>query len=185
MTDSTIHLESATFGGGCFWCTEAVFTELKGVHEVKPGYMGGQLQAPTYEQVCTGETGHVEVIRVLFDPQVISYGQLLGVFFATHDPTQLNRQGNDVGTQYRSVVFARNSEQTAAASAFIAKLEADDVFGAPVVSTVEPEQEFWEAEEYHHDFYARNPEQGYCAVVITPKVSRFRSEYANLLAGAA
>lgn len=183
MEDRNVRLESATFGGGCFWCTEAVFKDLKGVHEVKPGYMGGQLPEPTYEQVCTGETGHAEVIRVLYDPEVISYGQLLGVFFSTHDPTQLNRQGNDVGTQYRSVIFARTAEQSAAAQAFIGQLEADGLFSAPVVTAVENEQEFWEAEEVHHDYYARNPEQGYCAVVIAPKVNRFRQEYADLLSG--
>src|SRR5690554_6846405 len=121
MADQSTDFESATFGGGCFWCTEAVFKDLKGVHEVKPGYMGGHVQAPTYEQVCTGETGHAEVIRVLYDPATISFGQLLGVFFATHDLTQLNRQGNDIGTQYRSVVFTRDEDQAAAAREFISQ----------------------------------------------------------------
>ncbi len=185
MEERTVQLESATLGGGCFWCTEAVFKDLKGVHEVLPGYMGGHVDKPTYEQVCTGETGHAEVIRVVYDPGVISYGQLLGVFFATHDPTQLNRQGHDIGTQYRSVIFTRNADQAAAAAAFVSQLQADEVFDAPVVTVIEPEQEFFRAEDYHHDFYARNPDQGYCAAVITPKVSRFRREYADLLTGSA
>src|SRR5690625_744632 len=146
MEDRNVRLESATFGGGCFWCTEAVFKDLKGVHEVKPGYMGGQLPEPTYEQVCTGETGHAEVIRVLFDPEVISYGQLLGVFFSTHDPTQLNRQGNDVGTQYRSVIFARTAAQSAAAEAFIGQLEADGGLSAQGVAVVDAVQDLWDDE---------------------------------------
>lgn len=174
-------LKEATFGGGCFWCTEAVFGELEGVLSVVPGYSGGHVADPTYEQVCEGTTGHVEVIRLRFDPARISFGQLLGVFFATHDPTQLNRQGNDVGEQYRSVVFAHDEHQAEEARAFISRLEADGTFDAPVVTAVEPLSSFYVAEDVHHSFYADNPQQPYCAAVITPKVARFRKEYADLL----
>lgn len=173
-------LEQATFGGGCFWCTEAVFDELRGVHSVEPAYAGGHVDNPSYEAVCTGTTGHVEVIRINYDPSVITYEQLLGVFFSTHDPTTLNRQGNDVGTQYRSVIFAHDEAQAAAARDFIAGL--DGVFPDPVVTTVEDLTNYWPAEDYHRDYFARNPQQGYCAAVIAPKVARFRARYADLLA---
>ncbi len=173
-------LEQATFGGGCFWCTEAVFDELRGVHSVEPAYAGGHVDNPSYEAVCTGTTGHVEVIRINYDPSVITYEQLLGVFFSTHDPTTLNRQGNDVGTQYRSVIFAHDEAQAAPARDFIAWL--DGVFPDPVVTTVEDLTNYWPAEDYHRDYFARNPQQGYCAAVIAPKVARFRARYADLLA---
>lgn len=174
-------LKEATFGGGCFWCTEAVFADLEGVLGVVPGYSGGRTTDPSYEEVCSGTTGHVEVIRIRFDPARISFGQLLGVFFSTHDPTQLNRQGNDIGEQYRSVVFAHDGGQAEEAEAFIRKLEEDAVFDAPIVTAVEPLDGFYVAEDEHHRFYANNPQQAYCAAVITPKVAQFRRNWAHLL----
>jgi peptide-methionine (S)-S-oxide reductase len=170
----------ATFGGGCFWCTEAVFKELRGVERVESGYAGGAVDAPSYEAVCTGRTGHAEVVRVTYDPSVVSYRDLLEVFFATHDPTQLDRQGADVGTQYRSAVFYADEAQRATAEGVIAELARDGVFDAPVVTTLEPLGTFWPAERYHQDYYARNPRQGYCQVVIAPKLAKFRQRFAEL-----
>jgi len=174
-------LKEATFGGGCFWCTEAVFADLEGVLGVVPGYSGGRTADPSYEEVCSGTTGHVEVIRIRFDPARISFGQLLAVFFSTHDPTQLNRQGNDIGEQYRSVIFAHDDRQAEEAEAFIRKLGEDAVFDAPIVTAVEPLGSFYVAEDEHHRFYAENPQQAYCAAVITPKVAQFRKNWAHLL----
>lgn len=173
--------ELATVGGGCFWCVEAVFVELQGVHAVVSGYMGGATDAPTYEQVCTGRSGHAEVIQVEFDPTHLSYGDLLDVFFATHDPTTLNRQGADAGTQYRSVIFAHSEEQRQIAEAKIHELNAERVFPSPIVTTVEPLAKFWPAETYHQSYYAGHALQPYCQAVITPKLAKFRQKFAGRL----
>jgi peptide-methionine (S)-S-oxide reductase len=173
--------EQATLAGGCFWCLEAVFDELRGVERVESGYAGGHVPNPSYQQVCTGATGHAEVVRVTYDPAVVSYRDLLGVFFSTHDPTQLNRQGADVGTQYRSAVFYHTPEQREAAREVIAELEAQRVWDAPVVTTLEPLTEFYPAEDYHRDYYRSNPEQGYCRAVVAPKVAKFRKQFLDRL----
>ena len=167
----------AVFGGGCFWCTEAVFDELRGVHSVVSGYAGGNVKNPTYEQVCSGRTGHAEVIKIKFDPQEISFRDLLTVFFATHDPTTLNRQGNDVGTQYRSAVFYANEEQKREAENFIKDLADANAFGKPVVTTIEPLGEFYPAEDYHQHYFQNNPGQGYCQAVVAPKVAKARKQF--------
>ncbi len=176
LTDKprTMKSEVATLGGGCFWCTEAVFSELKGVEKAEPGYSGGSLPNPSYEQVCSGKTGHAEVVQVTFDPTAISYRDILDVFFATHDPTTLNRQGNDVGTQYRSVIFYHNEEQKATAEKTIEELTEAKTLNAPIVTQVEPFKAFYQAEEYHKNYFKRHPEQAYCQVVIAPKVAKFR-----------
>lgn len=174
--------EIAVFAGGCFWCTEAVFSELKGVTEVVPGYTGGNIPDPSYEQVCTGRTGHAEAVRVTFDPSVISYKDLLEIFLSTHDPTSLNRQGADVGTQYRSAVFYATEEQRRAAEETIRELAEGRVFdGKKIVTEVAPLREFYAAEDYHRDYFKRNPSQGYCRAVISPKMAKFRSHYASRL----
>jgi peptide-methionine (S)-S-oxide reductase len=177
--------ETAVFGGGCFWCTEAVFKNLRGVVSVMPGYAGGPSKPdapnPTYEAVCTGTTGHAEAIRIEFDPKQIGFNDLLTVFFATHDPTTLNRQGNDVGTQYRSIVLYTTPEQRDAAEAFIKKLNDSDPGGRPVVTEVKPLDKFYEAESYHRDYFAKNPNQPYCQVIIEPKVEKLQKEFAELL----
>ncbi len=173
--------EIAVFGGGCFWCTEAVFDELRGVVSVVPGYAGGRSENPTYEQVCSGRTGHAEVIRIEFDSGQITYKQLLTVFFATHDPTTLNRQGADVGTQYRSIILYANEEQKREAVAFIQELNGSSTFGSPVVTTVEPLGEFYEAETYHRKYYANNPYQSYCQIVISPKMHKLHKQFTELL----
>jgi len=173
--------ELATFAGGCFWCTEAFFTDLKGVEKVEPGYSGGRRPDPTYEQVCTGVTGHAEAIQITFDPAVVSYRDLLHVFFTTHDPTTLNRQGGDVGTQYRSAVFTHSPEQEAAAREVIAEIEGEGIWPGKIVTEVTPFTNWYSAEAYHHDFYARNPNQGYCRAVIEPKVVKFRQKYQSML----
>ena len=173
--------EVAVFGGGCFWCTEAVFDELRGVVSVMPGYAGGSAKNPTYEQVCSGETGHAEVIRIEFDPGQISYKNLLTVFFATHDPTTLNRQGNDVGTQYRSVILNAGEEQKREAEKFVKELNGSLPPGKPVVTQVEPLNQFYEAEGYHHKYYAKNPYQSYCQVMIPPKLQKLHKQFAELL----
>jgi len=172
--------EHATLAGGCFWCLEAVYDELKGVKNVDSGYTGGRRPSPTYEQVCTGTTGHAEVVRVEFDPAQVSYRQLLEVFFSIHDPTQLNRQGNDIGTQYRSAIFYENDEQRRVAQEIMAEIEREDVYGKPITTQLEPLKEFWPAEEYHRDYYARNPGQGYCAAIIAPKLAKFRKNFETL-----
>lgn len=173
--------ELATLGGGCFWCTEAVFSELRGVEEVVPGYSGGTVRNPTYEQVCDGDTGHAEVVQVRFDPAVISFHDLLSIFFTVHDPTTLNRQGNDVGPQYRSVIFFRDEGQRTVARATIAEVDAARIWPGRVVTEVTPFSAFYPAEEYHRDYFARNPGQGYCRAIIAPKVAKFRSHYADRL----
>jgi peptide-methionine (S)-S-oxide reductase len=179
--------ETAVFGGGCFWCTEAVFKELRGVISVMPGYAGGPAApagapAPTYEAVCTGTTGHAEAIRIEFDPKQVTFNDLLTIFFATHDPTTLNRQGNDVGTQYRSIVLYTTPEQRDAATAFIKKLTDSDPGGRPVVTEIKPLDKFYEAESYHQDYFAKNPNQPYCQLIIEPKVEKLQKEFAELLA---
>lgn len=175
--------EVATLGGGCFWCVEAVFQDLRGVESVVSGYSGGHTPAPSYEAVCSGTTGHAEVVQVTFDPAQVSYREILEVFFTVHDPTTLNRQGADVGTQYRSVVFHHSDEQRETAREVIRDLEAERVWDAPVVTQVEPFSEFHRAESYHQDYFKRNPRQPYCQVVIAPKVSHFRSKYLAKLKG--
>lgn len=172
---------TATVGGGCFWCTEAVFQELAGVTSVKSGYAGGQIPNPTYEAVCTGRTGHAEVIQITYDPDVISYADLLRVFFATHDPTTLNRQGNDVGTQYRSTIMPATAEEAATAREIIAEIDARGAWGAPAVTKIEPLDVFYPAEAYHDDYFARNPNAGYCRVIIAPKVAKMRKEFLDRL----
>jgi peptide-methionine (S)-S-oxide reductase len=177
--------EVATLGGGCFWCLEAVFEPLEGVHKVVSGYMGGQVANPTYKQVCTGTTGHAEVIQVGFDPDVISYREVLELFFAFHDPTTLNRQGHDTGTQYRSAIFTHSPEQEATAKAVIAELTASRAYAGPIVTQVEPAPAFYPAEDYHQGYYRQNSSQPYCAATITPKLAKLRSKYAARLKPAA
>lgn len=169
--------EVATLAGGCFWCLEAVFDQLRGVEQVESGYSGGSVPNPSYRQVCTGTTGHAEVVQISFDPQVISFRELLKVFFTIHDPTTLNRQGADVGTQYRSAIFYHSPEQKAIAEQVIAELNAAGIWDAPIVTEVTPFTAFYPAEEYHQEYYQQNPSQPYCQVVIAPKVAKFRKEY--------
>jgi peptide-methionine (S)-S-oxide reductase len=171
----------AVFGGGCFWCTEAVFDELRGVKSVVSGYAGGSTKNPTYEEVCGGRTGHAEVIKIEFDPGEIAFKDLLTVFFATHDPTTLNRQGNDVGTQYRSAIFYANEEQKRDAEAFIKELNDSKATGKPVVTTLEPLDEFYEAEDYHQKYYANNPYQPYCQYTIPSKLNKLHKQFTDLL----
>jgi peptide-methionine (S)-S-oxide reductase len=171
--------ETAILGGGCFWCIEAVLQQLEGVQQVESGYMGGKREAPSYEQVCTGATGHAEVVRVHFDPAVISYGELLEVFFTGHDPTTVNRQGNDVGTQYRSAIFVLNDRQRAEAERVIAELGAKHVFASPIVTAVEPAGSFWKAEDYHQNYFSNNSHQPYCMFAVAPKVAKVRAKYAD------
>jgi peptide-methionine (S)-S-oxide reductase len=174
-------LETAVLGGGCFWCLDAVFRELGGVHLVESGYAGGHTPAPTYEQVCSGDTGHAEVVRVSFDPAVIDFRDLLRVFFTIHDPTTPNRQGNDIGTQYRSVIFSQTPEQRADAEAVIAELTREGLWRDPVVTEITGPATFFPAETYHQDYFERNGAQPYCAYVVAPKVAKFRKAFANRL----
>jgi peptide-methionine (S)-S-oxide reductase len=174
-------LETITLGGGCFWCVEAVFDDLQGVEDVVSGYMGGQSANPTYEQICTGNTGHAEVIQVKFDPEVISFRSILEVFFAVHNPTTLNRQGNDAGTQYRSAIFYHTGEQKAVAGQVIDSVGGGKVWDDPIVTEVVPATTFYAAEEYHQEFFKRNPHQGYCMAVVAPKLSKFRKNFTKLL----
>ena len=171
--------EVAILGGGCFWCTEAVYLEVKGVTKVESGYTGGAQPNPTYEQVCTGETGHAEVVRLEYDPAQISYRDLMVIFFTIHDPTTLNRQGNDVGTQYRSVIFYETPEQEATARQVIGEMA--HVWDAPIVTELAPAAPFFKAEDYHQNYFAQHPLQGYCAFVVAPKVAKFRKTYAEKL----
>ncbi len=172
--------EVTTLGGGCFWCLDAVYREMDGVRFVETGYAGGHDPDPTYQEVCTGTTGHAEVVQITFDPRKVSFEQLLAVFFTVHDPTTLNRQGADVGTQYRSVVFAHSKEQEASARKVIAELEKEKVFRNPVVTEVTRLKEFHRAEDYHQDYFRRNPGQGYCQAVIRPKLTKFRHKFDDL-----
>ena len=169
--------EIATLGGGCFWCLEAVYDRMKGVLSVESGYMGGKRENPTYDQVCSGATGHVEVVQVTFDTEVISFRDILEVFFAIHDPTTLNRQGNDIGTQYRSVIFYHSDEQRKTAEEVIRELE----MPGKVVTAVEPAMPFYRAENYHQEYFSNNPNQPYCSFVVAPKVAKFRKKFAELL----
>jgi peptide-methionine (S)-S-oxide reductase len=174
-------LALATFGSGCFWCTEAVFNELRGVESVVSGYSGGQTADPTYEQVCSGRTGHAEVVQITYDANEVRFEELLEIFFKTHDPTTMNRQGHDVGTQYRSVIFYHDDEQRQAAESAIAKLNEVGVFGSPVVTQVVRFEKFYPAEGYHQNYFARNPDQAYCAAVIRPKIEKFRAAFRERL----
>jgi len=174
--------EIAVFGGGCFWCTEAVFRALKGVTSVVPGYSGGTTENPTYTDVCNGMTGHAEVVQVKFDPALVSYRTLLLVFFGSHDPTTLNRQGHDIGTAYRSVVFYTTPAQKEETERFIQDANSSNKSGDPIVTAVEPLSIFYPAEKYHNDYYARNKNQGYCQVVINPKLEKIQKEFGDLLA---
>ena len=181
--DSTqdMNLEKATFGGGCFWCTEAIYERVEGVHSVVSGYAGGTVKNPTYKQVCDGTTGHAEVTQITYDPKVVSYDELLEIFFKTHDPTTLNRQGADVGTQYRSVIFYHNDEQKQKAEYYKSELNKSGAWDNPVVTEISPLINFYSAEDYHQDYYANNPNQGYCAFVIGPKVEKFEKVFKNKL----
>lgn len=175
------NMEIATLGGGCFWCTEAVFKELKGVSFVTSGYSGGDIINPSYREVTTGRTGHAEVIEIEFDPDVISFQDILEVFWSTHDPTTLNRQGADVGSQYRSVIFYHSEAQKQIAETIKQKLNKENVFGKPVVTEISPWKNFFRAEDYHQDYYENNPNQGYCQFVIVPKLDKFRKIFKNKL----
>jgi peptide-methionine (S)-S-oxide reductase len=175
------HTEVATLGGGCFWCLEAVFDNLVGVLDVVSGYSGGHVPNPDYKHVCTGATGHAEVVQVTFDPQVISYQEILEVFFSIHDPTTLNRQGNDVGTQYRSVIFYHDPAQKATAERVMADLTDQAIWPDSIVTELVPLDVFYPAEDYHQEYFQRNPYQGYCQVVVAPKVAKFRKKFANRL----
>jgi peptide-methionine (S)-S-oxide reductase len=174
-------VEAATLGGGCFWCIEAAFNEIRGVVNVESGYAGGELASPTYEQVCTGTTGHAEAVQVTFDPHAISFREILQIFFTSHDPTTLNRQGADVGTQYRSVIFYHNTEQKEAAEQTIAELDAAKVWDSPIVTQVEPFKNFYKAEDYHREYFSRHPEAAYCRIVIAPKIAKLRKKYREKL----
>jgi len=178
---STTAKEAAILGGGCFWCLEAVFAELAGVEKVESGYTGGHVANPTYEAVCNGTTGHAEVVRVTFDPAQIAYREILEVFFAIHDPTTLNRQGNDRGTQYRSAIFTSSQQQQATAEQTIAELDDAKVWDAPIVTEVAPAGVFYPAEDYHQDYYSNNPQQPYCRAVVAPKVAKAREKFAAKL----
>ena len=171
--------ESIVLGGGCFWCTEAVFKEISGVVEVEPGYAGGNIPNPDYRMVCTGNTGHAEVVLVKFDTEEISLKEILEIFFGTHDPTTLNRQGADFGTQYRSIILYKDEGQKKIAEETIKEMTTNKVFKNPIVTTVEPLGEFYPAEDYHHDYYAKYPQAGYCMMVISPKVSKLRKKFSD------
>ena len=178
---SDVNIEVATLGGGCFWCLEPVFKDLMGVEKVAVGYSGGMVPHPSYQQVCMGTTGHAEVVQLTFDPQVISFKEILEVFFSIHDPTTPSRQGADVGSQYRSIILYRSEEQKKTAEIVIRELNAARTWGAPIVTEVVPFEVFYEAEGYHQDYFSKNPEQAYCRVVIAPKVSKFRKQYVSKL----
>ena len=175
------NLQTATLAGGCFWCLEAVYDEIKGVHSVESGYAGGHMDNPTYRAVCNGDTGHAEVVQVHFDPNIVSYRDLLNVFFAIHDPTTLNRQGADVGTQYRSAIFYHDDEQKQIAEELIKELNTQQIWDRPIVTQVEKLDKLYVAEDYHQEYYARNPYQPYCMAVVAPKVSKFRKHFLELL----
>lgn len=175
------NIEKATLGGGCFWCTEAVYLELKGVVDVKPGYSGGHVKNPTYKEVCAETTGHAEVVQITFDPEVVSYSQILEVFFITHDPTTLNRQGNDVGTQYRSAIFFHSEKQKEVAEKVIQLFDEEKVYDKPIVTEVTEFEKFYVAEDYHLNYYNRNKGQGYCQFVVAPKLEKFRKVFKDQL----
>jgi len=173
--------ETIALGGGCFWCTEAIFTRVRGVVDVENGYSNGHVKNPSYEDVCTGDTGHAEVVRVVYDPAQVSLQQLLGIFFSIHDPTTLNRQGNDVGPQYRSGIYTTTTEQERVAREMIADLDQGRIFNAPLVTEVQALGNYWPAEDYHQDYFEHHPERGYCAFVVGPKVDKFRKHFVELL----
>jgi methionine-S-sulfoxide reductase len=175
------NIQVTTLGGGCFWCLEAVYDDLQGVLKVESGYSGGSVPNPSYEAVCSGRTGHAEVAQVTFDSSIVSYQEILEVFFAIHDPTTLNRQGADVGTQYRSVIFYQDEEQKVVAKELIARLEMDQLWSQPVVTEVEPLETYYKAEEYHQDYFKNNSSQPYCQAVVSPKVAKFRKEFVSKL----
>jgi peptide-methionine (S)-S-oxide reductase len=172
-------MEIATLGGGCFWCLEAVYQQMEGVEAVVSGYMGGTIENPTYQQVCAGHTGHVEVVQVSFDPAVTSYSEILEVFFGIHDPTSFDRQGNDAGPQYRSVIFYHSDAQRAQAEAIVRKLTDEGIFDRPIVTELRPAAPFYRAEDYHQDYFVNHPSQPYCAFVVAPKVKKFREKFAG------
>ncbi|MCJ7666036.1 MAG: peptide-methionine (S)-S-oxide reductase MsrA [Actinobacteria bacterium] len=173
--------ETAIFGGGCFWCLEAIFVMLKGVKKVESGYAGGFTEDPDYRSVCSGNTGHAEIIRIEFDPDIISYGQLLEIFFTIHDPTTLNRQGNDTGPQYRSIILYTSPGQEKLAKDYIQKLKKDRVYSDSIVTEIEPLDKFYKAEDYHQDYFINNSSRTYCSLVISPKVEKFRKKFGSLL----
>ena len=177
----TTALETIVLGGGCFWCTEAVYVKVRGVTDVESGYSNGTVERPTYEQVCTGTTGHNEVVKLSYDPAQISVRQILEIFFVIHDPTTLNRQGADTGTQYRSGIYYTTEEQKRVAQDLIREMTEDQLFGRPIVTEVLPLANYWPAEEYHQDFFEKNPHQGYCVAVAAPKVAKFRKTFADLV----
>ncbi|HTS19590.1 MAG TPA: peptide-methionine (S)-S-oxide reductase MsrA [Verrucomicrobiae bacterium] len=183
MTNNPSSTETITLGGGCFWCTEAVFEQLKGVGKVESGYSGGTVPNPSYEEVCTGDTGHAEVSQITFDPTVISLKQILEVFFTVHNPTTLNRQGNDVGTQYRSVIFYRSPDQKAAAEQAIRDIAAAKIWDGKIVTEVAPFKAFYKAEDYHQEYFRLHGSQPYCQIIIAPKVAKFREHFKSLLKG--
>ncbi len=172
-------MELATFGGGCFWCSEAIFQQLEGVESVVSGYSGGTVKSPSYEEICTGRTGHAEVVQIHYAPEKINYEELLEVFFKTHDPTTLNRQGNDIGTQYRSVIFYHSEEQKASVERIKAELDAVGIWNDPIVTEIAPFSEFFPAEDYHQNFFIKNPNQGYCRLIIHPKLKKFKELFAS------
>lgn len=176
-------METATLGGGCFWCVEAIYQDVIGVHKVVSGYAGGAVENPTYQQVCSGTTGHAEVVQIVFDPTVISFEEILFIFWRTHDPTTLNRQGNDVGTQYRSVIFYHDEQQKSIAEQSMAEAEASDLWPDPIVTEIAPLPIFYEGEAYHQNYFVENPYQPYCIFVINPKVQKFRKSFRNKLRG--
>ncbi|MDK1028159.1 MAG: peptide-methionine (S)-S-oxide reductase MsrA [Anaerolineae bacterium] len=176
-----MNTQMATLAGGCFWCLEAVFDEVKGVQSVESGYAGGHVENPDYSAICTGTTGHAEIIQINFDPEIVSYQDLLHVFFGIHDPTTLNRQGGDVGTQYRSAIFYHNDEQKELAEQVIKDLETQNIWDNPIVTTLEKLEKFYIAEDYHQEYFAKNPFQGYCQAVVAPKVTKFRKQYSEML----
>lgn len=174
-------VETIYLGGGCFWCTEAVFDRVRGIVDVQSGYANGHLDHPSYDDICTGQTGHAEVVKLDFDPAVISLRDLLLIFFGTHDPTTLNRQGNDVGTQYRSAIFTTQVQQADAAKNLVDEMQAEKAFDAPIVTQIEPLTNYWPAEDYHQDYFLQHPNQGYCAFVVGPKVQKFQHAFSRWL----
>ncbi len=181
MTHESSPIETATLGGGCFWCLEAVFDQLRGVVEAISGYAGGSLSNPSYKAVCSGDTGHAEVVKIRFDSDVISYRELLDIFFSIHDPTTLNRQGNDIGTQYRSVIFTHSESQAQTARQVVSEMGTAGTFNQPIVTAVLPAPGFWPAEQEHQDYFSRNGNQAYCQIVVGPKVAKFRTKFGRLL----
>lgn len=178
---SESNLQKATLGGGCFWCLEAVYQQVRGVVHVESGYTGGQTLNPDYDSVCTGKTGHAEVVQIEFDANVLTYQKILEIFFAIHDPTTLNRQGNDIGSQYRSVIYAHDKEQRMIAQDVIQQLTQENIFDQPIVTELADLPTYYKAEDYHQNYFNNHPEQGYCAFVVSPKVSKFRKQFAELL----